>query len=94
MDHKRDTDKEQESSTGKSSPRSSGAYYSLEPKRSQNYFKAWAGVGLIVMILAGGGYFASKKMVTEPEQDSISIHSTMLIMPWLPVVSPDQWYLM
>lgn len=72
MDHKRDTDKEQESSAGKSSPRSSGAYYSLEPKRPKNYFRAWAGVGLLVMVLAGAGYFASKKMVTEPEQDSIS----------------------
>lgn len=72
MDHKRDTERSPESQSNHSSPKNQGAYYSLDSKKPDNGFKKWVAGGLLVMILAGGGYFASKKMVTEPEQDAIS----------------------
>lgn len=72
MDHKRENEKASESKTEQSSPKGQGAYYSREPKRPKNVFSAFAVVGFIAMFLAGTGYFASKKMVTDPEQTEVS----------------------
>lgn len=72
MDHKRDNERSPESQSSPSSPKNQGAYYSLEQKTPDSGFKKWIAAGLLVMVLAGAGYVASKKMVTDPGQDEIS----------------------
>lgn len=76
MDHKSDKKPESQSDKGPVSGRNSGkAYFPLDKKSSKSPVKKILAAGLLLMVLAGGGYWASQKTHTPSLESAVVVVS-------------------